>query len=213
MSTVFNQLPDQPMTPEDEAKLARRKDKEELVLRSLREAVLYMREMSKHKVEDGELVSLAYRALERSARNFKPNRGHRFFHFAKKALRGCLAEHWRSLDPVKHGKSVGWDTQLEDETKNRHPDLEDPETTSEMEGRVDFDYTIIDWEERWDEVLLAMNTLSRFERAIILFIKSTGLTFRETAEEFGCSRTWIGYRYNDAVQKIRAELDRKGRLL
>src|SRR5579859_3703827 len=82
-SIVFKQLLDEPLTVEQErhyaGRIKRRKGDREainfLIEHSLREAVLYLRELSKHQVEDGELVSVSYKALDRAARNFDPNRG------------------------------------------------------------------------------------------------------------------------------------------
>lgn len=223
MSLAFDQLSTKPLTPSDAAFHAQciRKNPDDrdainyMVEHSLREAVLFLRELSRGKLDDGELVGIAYKALERSARSFDPKHGHRFFYFAKKALRGVLIEHWRSLDTVKHSSSFSMETALiESKHSNaRHPDLEDPETTSELEGRTDADFSDIYRREDMEQVLKAMKCLTKFERALVLFIRATGFSFRETAEEFGCSRAWVGLCYNRALDKLRAVLVPKKRLL
>lgn len=222
MSIVFDQLSTEPLTQEQANACAARIRKnpkdhkaiEFLVVHSLREAVLFLRELSKHRFTDGELVSLAYKALERSARSYTPDRGHRFFYFAKKALRGVLIEHWRTLDTVKHaGNSIPWDEAAHTlQQRRKHPDLEDLEQTSEIEGRVEADFCSIHQKEDLDRVFKAMKCLTKFERAIVLFIRATGYSFRETAEEFGCSRAWVGLCWNRAVGKLRAVLVPKERL-
>jgi RNA polymerase sigma factor (sigma-70 family) len=187
------------------------KAKELMVVHTLREAVIFLRELSGGRQTDGELVSVAYKALERSARGYRPEKGKRFFYFAKKALRGVLVEHWRSLETVKHAKqSVGW-LEATDRTKARqiHPDLEDLETTHELEGRTEADFGGINQREDFDRVLGAMKCLTKFERALVLFIRATGFGFREAAEEFGCSRAWVGLCYNRALDKLRAVLVKK----
>jgi len=211
-SPLFRKLPAGGLTREDAAEYSKRIQKNPkdrgainaMVLMSLRESLLYMRELSNRKLGDGELVSLAYKALERSARSFQADRGHRFFHFAKKALRGVLIEHWRSLETVRRSKSVNWEEELSNTSgENRHPDLLDPETTSSLEGSTEPDFSSINLREDLEEVERAMKCLNQFERAIVKFITTTGFTFRECAEEFGCSRAWVGLTYNRAVVKLR----------
>lgn len=219
MSLLLTKLPVEPLTVEQEkhyaARIKKRSGDSEainfLVTHTLREAVLYLRELSKHKVEDGELLSMAYKALQRSAKNFNPKHGKRFFYFCKKALRGVLTEYWRGLETVKRGHAIPWDTVPLFREQNKHPDIEDPETTAEIEGRTEFDYTPIDWAERWVDVERAMCVLTDFERAVILILKATGLSFREVGEELGCSRAWVGLTANRAIQKIRVELERDAR--
>jgi len=221
MSIAFDQLSTEPLTPEMAAACSKRiqanpKDAdaiEIMVVHSLREAVLFLRELSHGKLTDGELVSIAYKALERSARSFQPGRGHRYFYFAKKALRGVLIEHWRALDTVKHGKaSVPWEEAMTQKPRKQHPDLDDAETTNELEGRTEADFSGIYEREDWERVQAAMKCLTKFERALVLFIRATGFSFRETAEEFNCSRAWVGLCYNRALDKLRAVLVKKPRL-
>ncbi len=218
MTTIFDQLPNEPLTAEEErifsAQIKKRKGVakaiEQLTTRSLREAVLYLRELSKHQIEDdGELVSMAYKALERSARGFDSQHGHRFFYFAKKALRGTLVEYWRGLETVKKGHSVSWDVAAADDRDKGRGGTDlgvDSEPTSEIEGRVEPDFSAIDRREEWAEIEKAMVVLTKFERAVVLFVKATGYSFQEVGEEFGYSRAWIGYTWNKAVAKLRAKL-------
>jgi RNA polymerase sigma factor (sigma-70 family) len=222
MSIAFDQLSTEPLTQDQANACAARIKKnpkdsdaiEFLVVHSLREAVLFLRELSRGRQSDGELVSIAYKALERSARSYAPAKGKRFFYFAKKALRGVLIEHWRSLETVKHANaSVNWEeaaTQIK--SHKLHPDLEDPEATSSLEGHIDADFSSIYSKEDFERVLEAMKCLTKFERALVMFIRATGFGFREAADEFGCSRAWVGLCYNRALDKLRAVLQKKGRL-
>jgi RNA polymerase sigma factor (sigma-70 family) len=223
VSIAFNQLPTEPLTQEMAdacAKRIRRNPKdakaiEKLVVHSLREAVIFLRDLSRGRLTDGELVSIAYKALERSARSYKPSKGHRFFYFAKKALRGVLIEHWRSLDTVKHSKnlSINWDNAVDSaKPRNKHPDIEDPETTSELEGRSEADFASIYRQEDYERVLRAMKCLSKFEKAIVMFVRATGFSFQETADVFGCSRAWVGICWNRAIDKLRAAVLQNSRL-
>ncbi len=219
MSTIFEQLSTEGLTQE-EANVASRKVKfgsrterqdaiNFLVERSLRESVLLLRKMSKGRLGDGDLISIAYKALERSARSYSPVHGKRFFYFAKKALRGVLIEHFRGNQVVKHSEfsAMNWDeAAVTCKPKKMHPDIEDVETTSELEGRSEPDFSSIYQKEDFQQVMKAMKCLNKFERGIVLFIRSTGYSFRETAEEFGCSRAWVGLCYNRAVEKLRAVL-------
>jgi len=222
MSIVFTQLDKEPLTQEQAnfySLRIQRNPRDHLAIaamveHSLREAVVFLRELSGGRLTDGELVSIAYKALERSARSYRPQKGKRFFYFAKKALRGVLIEYFRSLETVRHGdKSVNWDEAIEQTYgRKKHPDIEDPETTSELEGRTDPDLQSIYQKEAFEDVLRAMKCLTKFEKALVLFIRATGFSFRETAEEFGCSRAWVGLCYNRALDKLRAVLVKKPRL-
>jgi RNA polymerase sigma factor (sigma-70 family) len=220
-SFVFNQLLEDALTPEQAKQCvkairtgkpaARAKAINFMIEHSLREAVLFLREVSKSKLSDGELVSVAYKALERSARSYRPEKGKRFFYFSKKALRGVLIEYWRSLETVKHGNSaMSWDEAITLERgKKMHPDIEDLETTSELEGRTEADFPAIHRAEDFQRVMAAMKCLTKFERALVLFVRATGFSFRETAEEFGCSRAWVGLCWNRALDKLRAVVLKK----
>jgi len=219
MSTIFDQLDSRGLT-QKETDIASRKVRfgkpaeraegiEFLVVRSLRESVLLLRKMSKGRLDDGELISIAYKALERSARSYNPSKGKRFFYFSKKALRGVLIEHFRGNEVVKHAEkpAASWEEAVStSRPRKSHPDLEDPETTSELEGRSDADFSTIYQKEDFEQVTRAMKCLNHFEKAIVLFIRATGYSFRETAEEFGCSRAWVGLCYNRAIEKLRAVL-------
>lgn len=218
MSIAFDQLSTEPLTQEQANECAARLQKNRkdhkaiafMVEHSLREAVLFLRELSRGRLTDGELVSIAYKALERSARSYDPSRGHRYFYFAKKALRGVLIEHFRALETVKHSKggSISWDDAAAMACCQRkvHPDLVDKEATNELEGRIEADFSGIYQKEDFERVLRAMKCLNKFERSIVLFIRATGYSFRETAEEFGCSRAWVGLCWNRALDKLRAVL-------
>ncbi len=225
MSIIFEQLSAEGLTQE-EANEASRKvlfgapaERQAginfLVERSLREAVLLLRGMSKGRLNDGELVSIAYKALERSARSYSPKYGKRFFYFAKKALRGVLIEYFRGNEVVKHAEkpALNWEEANDASSKPKkfHPDVEDTETTSELEGRSEADFSAIYRKEDFEQVLKAMKCLNKFERGILMFIRATGYSFRETAEEFGCSRAWVGLCYNRAIEKLRAVLAPHGR--
>jgi RNA polymerase sigma factor (sigma-70 family) len=185
-----------------------------LVEHSLREAVLFLRDVSGGRLQDGELVSIAYKALERSARSYQPSKGKRFFYFAKKALRGVLIEHWRAQETVRHGQtSLSWDDAVAaSQNRKKHPDIADDESTSELEGRTEADFSGMHKKESYQQVLRAMKCLTKFEKALVLFVRSTGYSFQETAETFGCSRAWVGLCWNRAVDKLRAVLVKNERL-
>jgi len=218
-SIVFKQLLDEPLTVEQErhyaGRIKRRKGDREainfLIEHSLREAVLYLRELSKHQVEDGELVSVSYKALDRAARNFDPKHG-RYFHFAKKALRGLLTEYWRGLETVKKAHTTSWDAYIEegrDRTASRRGierEIEGVDESGEIEGKVEPDFSAIDAKEQWEAIEKVIGCLTPFERAVILFIRHTGFSFREAGEEFNCSRAWIGVTWNRAIAKLKEEL-------
>lgn len=109
----FDSLPHEKLTTAQEDALAKKiqRDKNdtksihELVMRNMREAVIYMRRCSHGLVEDGELISVLYTAMCLSAKRFKPGQV-RFFAFSKVRIRGAVKRNWSTLDVVKKAKAM-----------------------------------------------------------------------------------------------------------
>jgi RNA polymerase sigma factor (sigma-70 family) len=106
MSNLFDQLPAGKCLTAAEEKRTSHTD---LVMNSMREALLYTRECCRGKIRDDALVSLCYETMAKSARIFKPGKL-RFFAYCKARLRGELKRHWKNLGTVRNAETVSLDT-------------------------------------------------------------------------------------------------------
>lgn len=196
----FSEIPNNPMTLAEEQKLAcvgTDEAKTELVMRSLHEAILYGREVSKGTLPDTELLSLAYVALTRAAKNFRSGK-QRFFTYAKVYCRGQIFKAMRGLDVVKD--AYLHETPLEDcgsspEDKKMEPDFHEPE------------FELIDLKEIWQQVEPIMNkVLSDNERAVFTLRYSSGYTFKGIGRLLGVSGSAAEGSHSRALKKIRRAL-------
>src|SRR5258708_7664886 len=107
---ALNTLPDKNLTKDQETALSRSIQKgpgkqeaiHRLVVNNLKEASIYAKHYCpKDLFADGEIMSLCYDVLTKSAPRFKPEFGIRFVAFCKPRLRGAVKRHCTTLDVVK----------------------------------------------------------------------------------------------------------------
>ena len=135
-NTLPEGIPTAPLLDYQEESLTRsltEKNREELVMHSLCEAIPYLHTVSRGQVEQDELLSISYAALVKAVKNYKPG-GLRFFAYAKVYLRGELSRYWRDQDPVKNA--------------SLHEDKE-TESRPEPPALQDAPYSEIDLREQW----------------------------------------------------------------
>lgn len=197
----FSEIPNNPMTLPEEQKLAcagTDEAKTELVMRSLYEAVLYGRRVSKDTLRDEELLSLAYVALTQAAKNFKSGK-QRFFTYAKVYCRGQIFKAMRGLDVVKNAylhEAPPEDCGPEDE--RIEPDFHEPEFDS------------INLKEIWSQVEPIMDKcFSEQERAVLTMRYSSGYCFREIGRLLGVSGSAAEGAHSRALKKLRRALSGK----
>jgi RNA polymerase sigma factor (sigma-70 family) len=108
---LIDQFPEGRLTREEETALSKsiqagsEDAQNQLVIATMRQALLYTQRTSRGTVSDGDRVSLCYQRLMRAAKRFDPARG-RFFPFAKAALRGSMKTYWQDQGAVRNAKGM-----------------------------------------------------------------------------------------------------------
>lgn len=216
MRNLLSELPNSPMTPQEENTFAeciqrfkggKRREAaiEALVTRSLREALLYAGRVCRRQLQDDEILSVCYPALVSAAKHFEPRRS-RFFAFAKPHVRGAIARHWKSLDVVR-----GTSTEAPAERASEIPSAGD-ESECPVEPSVDPAWGKIFMDERLAQIEPAMSLLTKRERQVLKLVYQDGRTFAEIGEKFGSTRSAAWSAHERALKKIRLHLYRKKQL-
>jgi RNA polymerase sigma factor (sigma-70 family) len=224
MSTILEQLPvGVALTPTQE----RKAPAEELVMNSIREAVLYTRKCSYGKIPDDALLSLCYETMLKSAAIFKPGRI-RFFAYCKARLRGEVKRYWRSLETVRNAETVSIDTlptvgiryshkqlgpietrtkEFRFEDKTHLHELEDethPTTAELIGGSVEPEYDKMYLNDVWDRVSeAARRCCTDQERTILFLAYKLQLSFEEVGELLDISRQFASVTAKKALKKLR----------
>lgn len=198
MSTAFNSLPTETLTPSDEAVLAndiakwkREEDITKLVMANMREAVIYARKCCRETLDDGILISLCYRALMANAPRFKPGFRVRFLAFAKAGLRGELKHYWETLEPVRNARK-----------HETEPDLMDPQPLEPDSCSMDFNQIFS--HEDWENVQKIINRrCTKQERMILDLVYQKHLSFQDVGRLLGVSRSAVQANHGKALRKVR----------
>jgi RNA polymerase sigma factor (sigma-70 family) len=173
---------------------------EALVLNNMRQAVLYARRVCHDIFEDGELISVCYRALLRQAKRYDPSSRLAFFTFAKIGVRGDVNRHFRQLDTLKNSKRVhlpDW----ADSTGAGHEDVADCSETVAQNDEAQF-------------VLRSIRRCCTEREQVIFALAYYGcLGFHEIARLLGVSRAAIQASHARALQKVRSDCRKTERLL
>ncbi len=205
----FNQLLD-PFPPvgtlsqKDEQRYARSSNpdsKAKIVNAYMREAFVYAHRCSYGKIKDCELLSVCYHALVESAKIFRPGKT-RFFPYAKANIRGNIYEHWRSEEIVHHAPVVPLEH-----------DVMEPECGRVKELTTDFEFDRIDMEERLVEIKEISKQKLSVQEAMVLelsYIGGYSFAFIGTMLKPKVTREAVRVAHWRAIQKIRAELEKKG---
>lgn len=223
----MNDLPTEPLTPEQENALAKAKTEDArntLVLHSMREAMAYAYRCSRGMLERDELFSLCYDALQRAAKRFSPNRI-RFFAYAKQDVRRGITIAWREKDVVKNS-SMHEDKDHEPEYSTTADYVEDPEAGCSTdwtpvsapddferireESSVDPEFEKIHVKERMELIKPIMEKkLTDVEKMVIDLYFNGDMTFQQIGDMLNVSRAWAQMVHFEGLKKIRCELLRR----
>jgi RNA polymerase sigma factor FliA len=229
-------IPSEKLNIEQEDALAREatpESLEKLLMHNVREAFFYARHFCHGKLPEEEILSAVYKALSRAVRNYKPGTkaGIRFFGYAKPYVRGGIFKEWKFKDVVKHAKHetlAGAITEDRPRNSDDEPERKDDcnllaQLTQKLRGNfenfkyaepsMEPEYDVIDLRERLKLVRDAMRNLTDHERMVVELVYLGHLDFRTVAEHLGVSRSAIRNTHTLALQKIRVNLGRKGKLL
>jgi RNA polymerase sigma factor (sigma-70 family) len=219
---IMSGLPDAKLTPSEESACVAAKDYEKLILHNLRDAVLYAGRCCRGNIEPGELLSLCYAALSKSAPRFRPG-GIPFLAYSKADIRGETSRHWKSLDCVHNS----YRHRSEDEPVIKRTLLtsgcqEAEEITFEWEGRdeIEDSYTEPEFDaialrERWELVRpIIAKALNERERTVLQLTYEAGFTYEQIAKLVvpRVVREAIRMTHDRALRKIRNVLLRRKQL-
>ena len=207
MIKLLNDLPAAHLlTTAQEASLSKRgiAGRNKLVLHTMRVAFVYARQCCRAVLPDDDIYSMCYRALQASARRYKPQLG-RFFAYAKVNIRGQLSREFKRLDVVKHS-SLCDEPPPEDTRKHTHDD----DDVQNDHSFVDPEFDLIDIRERIAliEPILKKRLTLREQQVIELRYKS-GFNFTKIGDLFGASRQAMEMTHANALKKVRKELSKK----
>lgn len=177
------------------------KAREMLVMSAMKEAVGYLRSRANRQLSDGELMSLAYRALNRSVLNFDPTRpgSTSFLKYSKPYLRGYLYSEWRKRDKVKNHEPLPVEPDDDEE------DIREQVQLPADEPRFDLIHT----HERWKLIEPMLGRLNVHEQEVVRLCYFLGKTLAEIAEDRGVKRQSIQATHARALLKLRRILIRK----
>lgn len=190
----------------------------ELVLRNMREAILYTRCVSKN-VEQGVLMSLCYETLLRNAKRFDASR-QRFFAFAKPGLRGALYRNYNKesahqppfkpdVVPAPEGKKLNHGDSTEERASQREEECYDSQSGQIVEPDMESIFT----RDRWELVKpVIAQKCSEQEQMVLTLTYVSGLNFQEVGDLLGVTRSAVQRTHWRAVKKLRTELGRRKQL-
>ena len=235
---ALNTLPDKNLTRDQEAILSRRIRKgpgkqdaiDSLVVNNLKEASIYAKHYCpKDLFSDGEIMSLCYDVLTKSAPRYKPQFGIRFVAFCKHRLRGAIKRHCCTLDIVKHASLKrqdmngpafvtflgGCEVPNRDKSTVREdsPAAEIYETCT-LGGTVDFDFTGIDIRELWVPMMrVVKDRLNPRQRMVLRLVYDLGFNMQEIGDMLVVSRSAVQMTHSSALRILRHELGGNRELL
>lgn len=184
-------------------------DKEPLILGFMRPAFFYLKKIAKNKETESTLISLAYEALVKSARNFKPGM-QRFIPYSKAYLRGTLFAYWKK-DTNETSISDNIAVRIRDYDYDKYeprPDLiyRDSIKRSGLQifGSNDPEIDKIHFKLFWEEIAPRISeVLTAREIQIITLFYIQGLPFPEIQAKLGITRQAIHAAVKRALKKLR----------
>ena len=228
--TALNNLPDDKLTRDQETELSRRIRKgpnkqraiDTLVLHNLKEATIYAKHYCPNDLfPDGEVLSLCYDVLKKSAPRFKPSFGIRFLAFTKNRIRGAVKRHCCTLDVVKHAsvkrcESFGGPTFLPFTGGTDRPSSfssEEMETCTQG-GVTEFDFVGVDVRELWVTLRsVIQEKLNPRQRMILRLVYDQGFNMQEIGDMLAVSRSAVQMTHSSALEILRRELGENRELL
>jgi len=227
---ALNSLPEEKLTRDQETDLSWRIRNgpnklaavDTLVLRNLKEATIYAKHYCPRDLfSDGEIMSLCYDVLRKSAPRFKPSFGIRFLAFSKHRLRGAVKRHCCTLDVVKHASvkrndSFGGPTFLPftGGTDQRCPVNPEETVTCVQGGTTDFDFSGVDVRELWIPLKSVIREkLNPRQRMILRLVYDLGFNMQEIGDMLAVSRSAVQMTHSSALEILRRELGENRELL
>lgn len=212
MSAILTGLPEDKPTTEQEESWARSGDTEALILNNLREAYYYCRGCYQSRsMSEGEVLSAAYEALTKAAKNFTPDNA-RLLAYAKPYLRGALSAAAREKDVVKKVRDIEELTPEPDDDDDK-----DVEVLNKIRSSTHVPCALPDFEEMsikedWAEIVPMLRTLLTDKERLVLELNFRGgLNLQEIADLRGNSRAYWQLQKHNGLKKIRHCLLEKGR--
>jgi RNA polymerase sigma factor (sigma-70 family) len=175
--------------------------RENLVLYSMREGYAYAHHFGRNKFDEGQLVSLAYEALRRAVKNFKPNGGCRFFAYAKPYIRGEVFRAFSAVDIIPRMTRVSLEVCREGHPETGEIDLYHEENP-EIGGSETMDFDRMHWAELWAKLEPHLKSLTKKEQSVIADFRE-GLNFREMGDKRSVSRAAMQSTFARALGKLR----------
>jgi RNA polymerase sigma factor (sigma-70 family) len=227
----MNEIPDKPLSREEENRLAREGTEDArnlLVMHAMHEALAYAYRCCRGGLDQDDLFSLCYDSLQQAAKNFKPN-VIRFFSYAKIYVRRGIAQMWRSKDVVRNASLH----QTEDYEPSRPPDTRSmggdqggddyafhcdgmvhgatsPFERSAELGVMEPEFEKIHIGERMKLVQPIIDRkLNDKERMVLDLVYNGDLTYEQIGKLLGVCRERTRMIHFQAMKKIRCELMRK----
>lgn len=243
MTPLIDQFPEGRLSLDEEGRLAslgKAGDQDaanKLVMATMREALLYTQRTCRGTIDDPVRVSLCYRKLMMCVNRFDPARKIRFFAFSKAALRGEMKSHWERQDVVRNASEIvsadsldGWRGMrnaphrpyyMQKDLKQSPGNLVgvDDDKEESVRERVTGEIEAPDMEQicvrdRWTEIKrLVWGKLSSRHRMVLTLTYQSGLNFPEIGRMMDLTRSMIHAIHREAIQKIRDEIAKDGRLL
>lgn len=220
----MSELPTEPLTRAEEDRLANSRseeDRNKLVLHSMREAMAYAHRCCRGALEQDDLFSLCYDALQKAASRFKPKKI-RFFAYAKADVRRAIGDMWRSKDLVRNSsmhEEKDFSFSVIPQGSAHCEDLEPEEILrkEELENiylhaipSIDPEFEMIHLRERWELVKPIIQTkLTDTERMVIDLHFNGDIGFEEIGELLGVCRERTRMIQFNALKKVRCELMRR----
>ncbi len=242
--TAIDRLPEKRLTRDQETSLSLRIQKgprkqaaaEQLVVNNLREASLYAKHYCpKDLFSDGEIVSLCYDVLCKSAPRFCPSFGIRFLAFCKHRLRGAVKRHCTTIDVVKHASVKRSDpdgptfieftggsdvVKLSESFMNlpnsgdyAYPDIDEAPTCIQG-GTTDFDFAGVDMRELWVSLKsIIRDRLTERQRMVLRLVYEMDFNMQEIGDMLAVSRSAVQMTHSAALEILRRELGANRELL
>ena len=195
------------LSREEEAKLARKmttRARQTLALHSMNEAVRYASACAANvaKIPRDEIISLCWDALYKSSKAFDPNRGLRFFAYAKVWVRGSIVRAYRSRDTVRNSHKIFDPDYCPPAGEARATEIEQahavPSPRREAISR-----------ELLDLIGKLIATLRPRERFVVSMRLYEDKTFSEIAEKLKMTRTATQAIFCRAARRMRGKLYRE----
>lgn len=203
MNALLSDLPQTPLSVEQEQKLFLAGDTETIIIHTLVSAAKYMNNVKLHgprsHIPLSEVLSLCYAALSKSIRTFKPGMKS-FLAYSKPFLRGAKCRHWCDKNVVR------------DAFRHEAPEQDEFPKPLACE-HVEPAWESIHYKELWAQVEpVIRTTLKPIEIRVLEYRYKFDMTLEETGEQIGRTRERVRQIETEAMGKLRGALSNRLRL-